>query len=131
MDGNKFCLDNTYLFIQRWLEINSTTFRVISIYIWIIRLILVYFYDKFNFIRIHRDFNVYKNMEEDNMRSKQLQVGWNSLGIGVKTHSTEAFEATEFDLAGSRELTVGQQRENGSWPTHNRPMDRRNSFSFP
>ena len=69
MDGNKFCLDNTYLFIQRWLEINSTMFRVISIYIWTIRLILVYFYDKFNFIRIHRDFNVYENMEEDNMRS--------------------------------------------------------------
>lgn len=45
-------------------------FRVISIYIWTIRLILVYFYDKFNFIRIHRDFNVYENMEEDNMRSK-------------------------------------------------------------
>lgn len=43
--GNKFCLDNTYLFIQRWLEINSTMFRVISIYIWTIRLILVYFYD--------------------------------------------------------------------------------------
>lgn len=70
MDGNKFCLDNTYLFIRRWLEINSTTFRVISIYIWTIRLILVYFYDKFNFIHIHRDFNVYENMEEDNMRSK-------------------------------------------------------------
>lgn len=69
MDGNKFCLD-MYLFIQRWLEINSTTFRVISIYIWTIRLILVYFYDKFNFIHIHRDFNVYENMEEDNMRSK-------------------------------------------------------------
>lgn len=69
MDGNKFCLD-MYLFIQRWLEINLTMFRVISIYIWTIRLILVYFYDKFNFIRIHRDFNVYENMEEDNMRSK-------------------------------------------------------------